>query len=383
RSYDPVLGRFFAVDPAGQFASPYNGMGNAPHFAVDPNGEFAFLAAVAIGAVIGGMTSGIAAEANGGNFWDGAWKGALVGGLAGGAGAFATAGITAAANGVGLSAISSGMFSAGLGATIAGGAAGGFVGGAGSAWMNGASFSDGLSAGATGALVGGVAAGAAYGIKGGITQIRNNIDAKRQAAQSAAPGKLDGKGFSPLDVDPLTENIPDFDAMVEGSYYYPVEVVDNNGLGWWDYYYESQARFRTFMSSGAITPVYPIYEVGSIGAGRVFSGARYAASRGASTATARGTNVVYQGFDAAGDVRYVGITSREPGVRFAEHLNSGTSKSLLRYRVVEGATGLSRSGARVFEQRLINQFGLQRNGGQLFNKINSISPKKWHLHGIK
>ncbi len=39
RSYDPVLGRFFAVDPAGQFSSPYLGMGNVPHMGVDPNGE--------------------------------------------------------------------------------------------------------------------------------------------------------------------------------------------------------------------------------------------------------------------------------------------------------------------------------------------------------
>lgn len=39
RNYDPALGRFFAVDPAGQFASPYVGMANAPHLGVDPNGE--------------------------------------------------------------------------------------------------------------------------------------------------------------------------------------------------------------------------------------------------------------------------------------------------------------------------------------------------------
>ncbi len=39
RSYDPTLGRFFAIDPAGQFSSPYLGMGNAPHMGVDPNGE--------------------------------------------------------------------------------------------------------------------------------------------------------------------------------------------------------------------------------------------------------------------------------------------------------------------------------------------------------
>jgi hypothetical protein len=70
-------------------------------------------------------------------------------------------------------------------------------------------------------------------------------------------------------------------------------------------------------------------------------------------------------------------------LRFAEHLNSGTGKSLLQYRVVDGATGLSRTGARVWEQTLINQYGLQKNGGLLLNRINSISPKYWHKHLIK
>ncbi len=41
RNYDPVLGRFYEVDPAGQFASPFNGMGNNPVNMVDPSGKFA------------------------------------------------------------------------------------------------------------------------------------------------------------------------------------------------------------------------------------------------------------------------------------------------------------------------------------------------------
>lgn len=96
-----------------------------------------------------------------------------------------------------------------------------------------------------------------------------------------------------------------------------------------------------------------------------------------------GTNLVYQGFDKAGVVRYVGITEREAAVRFGEHLSSGTAKSLLQYRVVDGATGLSRTQARVWEQTLINQYGLQKNGGLLLNKINSIAPKNWWQYGIK
>ena len=59
RSYDPATGRFFAVDPAGQFSSPYVGMGNLPHWGVDPNGE-TFLGAIkAIGGFLwGGLKNG-------------------------------------------------------------------------------------------------------------------------------------------------------------------------------------------------------------------------------------------------------------------------------------------------------------------------------------
>jgi RHS repeat-associated protein len=39
REYDPVIGRWTATDPAGQFWSPYNGMGNNPVNGVDPDGS--------------------------------------------------------------------------------------------------------------------------------------------------------------------------------------------------------------------------------------------------------------------------------------------------------------------------------------------------------
>ena len=38
RDYDPVVGRFLSIDPAGQYASPYLGMGNNPINGVDPTG---------------------------------------------------------------------------------------------------------------------------------------------------------------------------------------------------------------------------------------------------------------------------------------------------------------------------------------------------------
>jgi RHS repeat-associated protein len=89
------------------------------------------------------------------------------------------------------------------------------------------------------------------------------------------------------------------------------------------------------------------------------------------------TNVVYQGLDSAGVVRYVGITMRDAAIRFNEHLNSiGTGKEFLRYDVIDGAVNLLRSEAKAIEQQLIDQYGLGKNGGQLLNKYNSIAPGK-------
>ncbi len=114
--------------------------------------------------------------------------------------------------------------------------------------------------------------------------------------------------------------------------------------------------------------------------GRLISGIT---GRFSANAVSKGANVVYKGFDKAGVVRYVGITERQAAVRFGEHLSSGTAKSFLRYEVVPGATNLSRTGARIWEQTLINKYGLQKNGGLLLNRINSISPKYWWQYGIK
>lgn len=74
RMYDARFGRWLSVDPYGQFASPYVGMGNAPQMGVDPDGGWSPITA-AIGAVVG---AGI------GYSISGDWKGALIGGLAGG-----------------------------------------------------------------------------------------------------------------------------------------------------------------------------------------------------------------------------------------------------------------------------------------------------------
>ena len=95
----------------------------------------------------------------------------------------------------------------------------------------------------------------------------------------------------------------------------------------------------------------------------------------------KGAYSVYHGLNDLGEVAYVGITKRNPTVRFGEHLNSiGTGKEFLRYDVIEGS--LMKTEARIIEQKIINQYGLQKNGGQLLNNINSIAPKYWFQYGL-
>ncbi len=49
-----------------------------------------------------------------------------------------------------------------------------------------------------------------------------------------------------------------------------------------------------------------------------------------------GDYTVYQSIDPdTGEVKYVGITKRDPDVRFNEHLNSGTERAGLRYKPIE------------------------------------------------
>uniref|UniRef100_UPI00321B59BA RHS repeat domain-containing protein n=1 Tax=Flavobacterium olei TaxID=1886782 RepID=UPI00321B59BA len=104
---------------------------------------------------------------------------------------------------------------------------------------------------------------------------------------------------------------------------------------------------------------------------------------GRAVTASTGAFSVYQGVDSAGIVRYVGITSRNPLIRFAEHLSSMGKRASLRYSVIEGATNLTKEQAKVLEQTLINQYKMQKNGGQLVNLRNSIAPSKWSAKGVK
>lgn len=89
----------------------------------------------------------------------------------------------------------------------------------------------------------------------------------------------------------------------------------------------------------------------------------------------------YYGFDReTKELKYVGITSRDPEIRFKEHLRSHTNKSSLDFVVV--SLNLNRMGARIWEQRQISKYGMEKFGGKLYNLRNEIDPKYWGKYGI-
>lgn len=102
------------------------------------------------------------------------------------------------------------------------------------------------------------------------------------------------------------------------------------------------------------------------------------------TTTVQGNYCVYKGIDpVTEEVKYVGITSRDPEIRWQEHKRSGTERAKLNYTTFEGLEKLLEIEARKMEQFFINKYGMQKNGGQLYNKKNSIAPKYWDQYGIK
>jgi RHS repeat-associated protein len=90
-------------------------------------------------------------------------------------------------------------------------------------------------------------------------------------------------------------------------------------------------------------------------------------STAAAGAGATEANVVYRSVSAAGQIQDVGVTNNLAR-RAAEHL---ASRGI---QVEKVLGGLARSDARAVEQALIEIHGLGKNGGTLFNRINSIAP---------
>ena len=84
-------------------------------------------------------------------------------------------------------------------------------------------------------------------------------------------------------------------------------------------------------------------------------------------AAVKGNVFVYRFVDAAGDVRYVGITN-DLARRGAEHLR----QSGITIDPIPGLSNLTRTDARAVEQVLIEAYG-GAGGSQLRNKINSIA----------
>ncbi|MBX7183240.1 MAG: FG-GAP-like repeat-containing protein, partial [Bacteroidia bacterium] len=174
RLYDPILGRFLAVDNYVQDATSTQGYNrysycmNNPLNRIDPSGDVWFvpiIIAATVGATIGATVGGIQAYNNYGNFWEGAWKGALVGGIGGALGG----GFGAAGAAIGVSGVLPGMVYGGITGSITGGITGGL-----SSSLNGGNFIDGFG---NGALWGGIMGGVSGGIGGGVEAYNrgNNI----------------------------------------------------------------------------------------------------------------------------------------------------------------------------------------------------------------
>ena len=174
RYYDAHSGRFMQEDPhSGDIRNPitvtnrYVYGGNNPVMNVDPNGRF-FFAAIIIGAVLGGVI----ADANGGNFLEGA----LIGAAAGGVGAFVGGAVGLGVGNAVSGAIggTAGSFFGGVAAFGAGAFVGGSVGGlaggvvgAGIGAVNGRGAEEGLFYGlglgfSVGAITGGLAGLGSY-----------------------------------------------------------------------------------------------------------------------------------------------------------------------------------------------------------------------------
>jgi len=130
RSYDPLTGRFLQIDPEGQFASGYTGMGNSWPNGVDPDGKWLH---IALGAVIGGVVNVVTNAGSIGGVGD--FFGFLASGAAGGAitaagnpmlGAMVTSGINGVLMGHSVETIAQNVVTSGI-TSVVGGQLGGAI----------------------------------------------------------------------------------------------------------------------------------------------------------------------------------------------------------------------------------------------------------------
>ena len=334
RLYDPVLGRFLSPDPFVQnfdWLQNYNRYSyalNNPLCYIDEDGQF-FWAFVGVAAAIGGVVNFAThwdeiASAGG---WNAVFKGAnyfLSGAVAGGAGAVVSIGVAVGfGSALGITAASYSAATMGFmsGATqgVAGGFTSGFLLGTSNSLIEGKGLLTSLNNGLSEGLSSGISGGILSGVFSGINAVRNG---KNFWTGSGTNRNRDRIISEILSEEPATTT-------------------------------ETVQPSTTTASSTKATPstdkVYSIYE-------------------GYQTKMVNGNEET--------TVKYVGITGRDPQVRFNEHLRSGTIRATLKFDPVENARNLL--DARIREQMKINEYGLKN----LYNKRNEITPKDWGKFGI-
>ncbi len=180
RFYDPLLGRWFNMDPAAQYANPYLFCGNSPMMYIDKDGRLAWFIPVIIGAVIGGTMNVISHLDDIHNFW-GALGYFNVGAAVGAVSAYAGGWIAGASKALGL-----------FPGMLVGGAMGGATGAANSFLLTGMNnvvggqnFMSNMGGSVTSGLLSGFISGA---ISGGIKGFKA---AKKVSANPLTGSKID------------------------------------------------------------------------------------------------------------------------------------------------------------------------------------------------
>jgi len=127
---------------------------------------------------------------------------------------------------------------------------------------------------------------------------------------------------------------------------------------------EAQGGARLYLAAAVDTVAVSAQGATVVLAPGALAMANQDSSAGGNSST--GDTTVYLSRSPSGQVHYVGITN-ELARRMAEHLR------LNGFRIVQLMKGLSRDDARAVEQVLIEIHGLQKNGGTLLNRINSVA----------
>ena len=226
RLYDARIGRWMIPDPAGQFHSPYLGMGNNPVRYVDPDGECAWLVFGLGYALYYGGLAALEANWQGEDFWiDGYYKAAIAG--------FAIGAIS-----VGTGSLFTNIYGITLGTTtgaIIGGLTNGTTSGLLTASMGG-DFIDGFKQGAiTGAIFGGIMGGISGGIR--ATKSGANIFSGIITSECTLEDIINTSMYT-ADIDnPVTQNLPGNDELGKWEHVagtpkgYEIDLNSNKFIG--------------------------------------------------------------------------------------------------------------------------------------------------------